>query len=106
MQTTTSIRMAWEGSRGRGVRTWNNPHHPINLTAAEMSSMEWRLCHHRRLLGEKGRAPTTEELAQAMRVTVEQINTAQSIKAETGGPSDLVRLQDIVRMDMAFDACC
>ena len=40
-----------------------------------------------------------------MGVTVEQINTAQSIKAETGGPSDLVRLQDIVRMDMAFDAC-
>ena len=62
--------------------------------------------HHRRLLGEKGREPTTEELAQAMGVTVEQVQEIQSIKAETGGPSDLERLQDIVRMDMAFDAYC
>lgn len=63
--------------------------------------------HHRRLLGEKGREPTTEELAQAMGVTVEQVQEIQSIKAETGGPSDLERLQDIiVRMDVAFDAYC
>ena len=41
-----------------------------------------------------------------MGVTVEQVQEIQSIKAETGGPSDLERLQDIVRMDMAFDAYC
>ena len=61
---------------------------------------------HRRLLRDLGREPTTEELADAMGLTVEQIEEFQSVESDIGGPSDLSRLEDIVRMDMAFDAPC
>ena len=76
------------------------------VSAYEVQFINEMLRHHRQLLGEMGREPTTEELAEAMGVTVEQIQEIQSIKLETGGRSDLQRLQDIVRMDLAFDAYC
>ena len=76
------------------------------LPVHKIQSISELMRHHRRLLREKGREPTAEELAQAMGVTIEHIEEIQSVSADTGGPSDLERLQDILRMDMTFDAWC
>ena len=104
------------GTRFKDYAAWwiqNAVSNPVSgaETAPRVSVRELQLINelmrnHRRLLGEKGREPTAEEMAQAMGITVAELHEIQSLLFEISGPSGLGRLQDIARMDMAFDACC
>ena len=76
------------------------------VSVRELQLINKLMRNRRRLLDESGRKPTAEELAQEVGITLEELHEIQSLKCETSGPSDLGRLQDIARMDMAFDACC